>query len=232
MQRSPAKGNAAKPRLGQEGEAPSTERQWTGRFGGGRTVIARSIIRSKRAVATRQGHAVRSMGDNLSREGGKKEAKHVETREGTVEAWKGTGYSKILLGTDGSKCSERAARHAVYLAESLGAKLFALNAVNVDRAFRTTGIHFSEALEELERAGRAALGSVKEIAEARGIKCEEMMVRGRPHKAIINASEEVEADLIIVGSVGMSSVERVLLGSESEKVLHHSRRPVLLVRDP
>ena len=54
---------------------------------------------------------------------------------------------------------------------------------------------------------------------------------GRPHYAIIAVSEEIEANLVVVGSTGMRSVERVLIGSESEKVLHYCKRPVLLIRD-
>lgn len=70
------------------------------------------------------------------------------------------------------------------------------------------------------------------MAEEKGLKCQKILVRGRPDEAIIEASDEVEADLIIVGSAGMSRVERVILGSEPEKVLHRSRRPVLSVRTP
>jgi nucleotide-binding universal stress UspA family protein len=140
-------------------------------------------------------------------------------------------YSRILLGTDGSACSLRAARHAVYLAKSLGAELFALNAVDVANAFHV-GIHFGDATAELERLGREALRVVGEIAAQKGVRCEEMLVRGHPHAAIILAAEEVGADLVIVGSTGSTSVERVLLGSEAAKVLHYAKTPVLVVRDP
>jgi nucleotide-binding universal stress UspA family protein len=140
-------------------------------------------------------------------------------------------YSSILLGTDGSACSPRAARHPVYLAEGLGAGLFALSAVDVANAFHV-GIHFGEAVAELERSGKEALRAVAEIAAEKGVRCEEMLVRGRPHAAIIRAAEEVGADLVIVGSTGATSVERVLLGSESAKVLHYAKTPVLVVRDP
>jgi nucleotide-binding universal stress UspA family protein len=50
-------------------------------------------------------------------------------------------YQRILVATDGSECSVRAAAHAVYLAEALGARLYALYSVNVHRAFHM-GIHF------------------------------------------------------------------------------------------
>jgi nucleotide-binding universal stress UspA family protein len=148
----------------------------------------------------------------------------------TVADQEATKYSKILVGIDGSACSLHAARHAVYLAAELGAELFALNAINVERAFHA-GIHFGEAVAELEGLGKKALRDVKDIAAEKGVRCEEMPVRGRPHKALIEASEDVGVDLIIVGSTGMTSVERVLLGSESEKVVHYAKCPVLVVRE-
>lgn len=97
-------------------------------------------------------------------------------------------YRRILVGTDGSACSVRAASHAVYLARELGARLYALNSVNVERAFRA-GIHFAGAVRELERAGRDATATVKAMAEASGVECEEILSSGNPHKAIIEASD-------------------------------------------
>lgn len=162
----------------------------------------------------------------------------METGEDTVstapEIQQGSelvGYSKILVATDGSACSALAGRHAIYLAEKLGAELFVLYAVDVARAFHL-GIHYGEAVVELERFGKEATVRVREMAEKSGVRCEERVVSGRPHDAIIKASEEIGADLVVVGSTGMTSVERVLIGSESEKVLRYSKRPVLLVRDP
>lgn len=140
-------------------------------------------------------------------------------------------YRRILVGTDGSACSERAARHAVYLAGELGARLYALSSVNVSRAF-SAGIHFAEAVTELKGTAREATATVKAMAEAAGVECEEILTTGKPHRAILEASEEVDADLIVVGSTGMTSLERALIGSESESLMRLSRRPVLLVREP
>jgi nucleotide-binding universal stress UspA family protein len=106
-----------------------------------------------------------------------------------------------------------------------------LYAVDVARAFRL-GVHFGEAVAKLERFGEHAAARIREMAEKSGVRCEERVMSGRPHEAIIAASEEIEADLVVVGSTGgMTSVRRVLIGSESEKVLHYCKRPVLLVRD-
>lgn len=140
-------------------------------------------------------------------------------------------YRRILVGTDGSACSARAASHAIYLAQNLGAKLYVLYAVNVERAFHA-GIHFGEAVAELEEFGKNAVGAVMAEAAEKGVECVEILLRGRPHRAIIEVSDEIGADLVIVGSTGMTALERTLLGSESERVLRHCKRPVLLVHEP
>lgn len=139
-------------------------------------------------------------------------------------------YRRILVGTDGSDCSARAAAHAVYLARELGARLYAVNAVNVERAF-SAGIHFGEAVAELEQAGKEAIAAVKVMAGAAGVECEEILASGKPHRAIIQLSDEVDADLVVVGSTGMTSLERALIGSESESLMRYSKRPVLLVHE-
>jgi nucleotide-binding universal stress UspA family protein len=153
----------------------------------------------------------------------------TETR-GPAEAPR---YSRIVVGTDGSACSTKAVRHAAELAGRLGAELLALYAVDVANAFHV-GIHFGEAVAELERFGEKALRSAEEIASDQGIppeRFEKRLVRGRPHAAIIQAAEEVGASLVVVGSKGMTSVERALLGSESTKVVHYAKCPVLVVHD-
>lgn len=139
-------------------------------------------------------------------------------------------YERILVATDGSECSVRAAAHAVYLAEAVGARLHALYSVDRERAFHM-GIHFGEAVADLRESGREAVAAVRKMAEERGLQCEEILTEGAAHKSIILASDEIEADLIVLGSTGMTSLERALIGSQSQKVLLYSERPVLLVRE-
>lgn len=83
-------------------------------------------------------------------------------------------------------------------------------------------------LSELERDGEEAIASVKDMA---GVECEEILTSGRPHRAIIRVSDEVGADLIVVGSTGMTSLERAVIGSESESLMRLSKRPVLIVHE-
>lgn len=138
-------------------------------------------------------------------------------------------YRKILVGTDGSACSLRAGKHAVYLAGRLGAELIALNVVNVNWAYHA-GVHYGEAVAELEKNGRAATGAIEELASKDSVRCERRVIKGhKPHQAIVEVAEREGADCIVVGSTGVGAFERVMLGNESEKVVRFSKCPVLLV---
>lgn len=138
-------------------------------------------------------------------------------------------YSKILVPTDGSAYSYKASGHAVYLARELGATVYALYVVNDNMAFHA-GIHYSEGLTELEKAGFLATDKIRELCDGAGVKCEQSVIRGRPADVILRMAEEHGISCIVMGSIGMSSLERILIGSVSEKVLHQAKCPVLLVR--
>ncbi|CAJ35313.1 universal stress protein [Methanocella arvoryzae] len=138
-------------------------------------------------------------------------------------------YTKLLVPTDGSDYSCKAAEHAAYLARSLGAKIYILNVVNVDLAFRS-GIHYAEGMTELRQAGNEATGRIRQICEKYGVECEEFILKGQPADTIVRVSREICASCIVIGSIGTSAIERVLIGSTSEKVMRHAPCPVLLVR--
>ncbi|MCD1294957.1 universal stress protein [Methanocella sp. CWC-04] len=138
-------------------------------------------------------------------------------------------YNKILVPTDGSDYSFHAGEHAVYLAKNLGAKVYVLNVVNVDLAFHT-GIHYAEGVTELEAEGKKATDKIRALCADNGVECEEIIIKGQPSDSIISFSEEIKADCIVIGSIGMSALERVLVGSVSEKVMRHAKCPVLMVR--
>ena len=138
-------------------------------------------------------------------------------------------YSTILVPTDGSNCSLQAAGHAVYLAMKLGARVYALNVVNTPLAFHA-GIHYAESKAEMEVAGQEAVSKIKKLCQENNIECEEMIVEGQPKDAILDVAESIRADCIVIGSVGMSALERVLIGSVSDHTLKNAKCPVLMVR--
>ena len=69
-----------------------------------------------------------------------------------------------------------------------------------------------------------------EIAKARGVKAETMLVRGHPARAILDAAKAKGTDLIVVGSRGLGGVKGLLLGSVSNAVVQNSKVPVMVVK--
>lgn len=138
-------------------------------------------------------------------------------------------YSNILVPTDGSEYSLYAASHAVYLAKECGAKLYALNVINADLAFHA-GIHYAESKAEMETVGKEAVYKIKALCDEHGVECEGMIVEGGPRETIVDVACKVNAGCIVMGSIGMSAIERVLLGSVSDGVIRHAKCPVLIVR--
>jgi len=142
----------------------------------------------------------------------------------------GVKYQKILVTTDGSDYSYTAGEHAVYLAKNLGAEILVINVVNVDQAFHS-GIHYAESVAMLEQAGNAAVSRIETLCQENAVACRGLTLRGDPRSVILAFASEEKVDCIVMGSIGMSALERVLVGSVSEKVLRHAKCPVLLVRN-
>lgn len=133
------------------------------------------------------------------------------------------------MPTDGSDYSFYAAEHAAYLAKTTGAKLYVLNVINAPLAFHA-GIHYAESKAEMETQGKDAVQKVKALCDENGVECEEMIVQGEPKDIIVEVACMVKADCIVIGSLGMSALERVLIGSVSDSVLRNAPCPVLMVR--
>lgn len=134
----------------------------------------------------------------------------------------------VLVATDGSEASLRAGEYAARLAGSLGAKLFVLYVIEGYLAFHSAAL-YGEFVEQLSQEGREATGEVRALAEKAGVECEELIILGRPDRAITAVAEEIEADPIVLGSEGKSKMEHTLIGSVSEEVLRHANRTVLVV---
>ncbi|HEY3273195.1 MAG TPA: universal stress protein [Methanocella sp.] len=139
-------------------------------------------------------------------------------------------YSKIMVPTDGSNTAFLAGKHAVYLAKTLGASVLVLNVVESDLAFHA-GLRYAEEVGQLEKSGVEATARIKALCDEAGVPAREILVKGSPAPGILEVAGDEQADLIVMGTVGMSAVERVLLGSVSEKVSRHAACPVLLVRE-
>ena len=144
-------------------------------------------------------------------------------------------YKHILVATDGSELSEAAIRHAVGLAGALGAKITALTVI---KPWHTVAagelmIAFPEAeyRKGAEIAARKYVGYAEDVAKEKGVACEtKWLEHEHPWEAIIATAEEKGCDLIVMASHGRKGLSALFLGSETNKVLTHSKLPVLVCR--
>jgi nucleotide-binding universal stress UspA family protein len=133
----------------------------------------------------------------------------------------------LVLATDGSENTAQATRAAVDIARRRGSKI---HLVHVWHDVHTSYAH-AFVKGELRRQGRETLGEeVKRIQEKGGTVTRSHLREGRTFEEAVRVSEETAADLLIVGSRGHSGLRRMLLGSNSEDIVHHAHRPVLVVR--
>ncbi len=140
-------------------------------------------------------------------------------------------YQKILIATDGSEYTKNAVEHGVDLAKNLGAKLYAIYVVDT-AAFASIPMDaaWESMYELLKQEGDEATKYVEEKAQAEGLEVERLTVEGHPAEEIIKHADKNSVDLIIMGTLGKSGLDRFLLGSVAEKVVRTSKIPVLVVR--
>ena len=143
-------------------------------------------------------------------------------------------FTSILIPTDGSEKAVIAASKAVELAKEQGAKL---TAVVVIDPFPYIGLGEASAfglqayLSEAQAMAIQSLDGVRAMAEAAGVPfMAETIERSAVFEGILDAATEQGCDLIVMGSHGRSGVKALILGSETQKVLTHSRIPVLVIK--
>jgi nucleotide-binding universal stress UspA family protein len=143
-------------------------------------------------------------------------------------------FNRILVPTDGSDITKKAVDTAISLAKSVNAKLYTLS---VKEPFPYSAISEmqptppQEFFDAQERIASARVKEVRETAERMGLQCEGHTVEAlHPWEAVIDHARRHECDLIVMASHGRRGVTALLLGSETQKVLTHSKVPVLVVR--
>lgn len=140
-------------------------------------------------------------------------------------------FKKIVIATDGSENSENAVKYAIEIARISEAGLSAVYVVDTG-AFASIPVDMAmgNMYEVLKTEGDNAIKQVEDQALAAGIEIEGFNVEGHPAEEIIKLSENQAADLIVMGTLGKSGLDRFLLGSVAEKVSRNSLIPVMVVR--
>jgi nucleotide-binding universal stress UspA family protein len=140
--------------------------------------------------------------------------------------------SKILVPVDGSENSFRALEQAIFLATKIQeAKITALYVIEDPPSLYIYSPKIMEKVRaDYESAYTKILEKSKEMANKSGINIHTVLVEGDPASKIIGYSEMEKIDIIIIGSRGMGKFKELILGSVSNKVLHHAKCSVMLVR--
>jgi nucleotide-binding universal stress UspA family protein len=132
---------------------------------------------------------------------------------------------RILLSTDGSQDAVRATEAASDLAKRSGAELHVVHVWHDVRGFAHDFVK-----KELRRQGQEILDEQLERIRASGGEVTKAYLRrGRTSNEVITLSKEIDADLLVVGSRGLGTVRRILMGSQSEEIVHHAQVPVLVL---
>lgn len=144
-------------------------------------------------------------------------------------------FKHILLPTDGSEVSTRAVEQGIALAKACHASVYALHVVLPfeSLAYITQLLPESESSYTAEsvRWAERYLGEVREKARQADVPCDSDYVFDKhPCDAILRVAKERGCDLIVLGSHGWRGITKLLLGSETQKVLVRSELPVLVCR--
>lgn len=139
-------------------------------------------------------------------------------------------YRNIVIATDGSENTRRAVSHGIEIAKLSGATVYALYVVNTSSIISDSWTIGKESIYQIIRSeGEKAVSEVKKIGDKSGVKVKEVVLDGYPGSEIIDFAENNDIDLIVMGTLGKTGLDRLLIGSVAEKVVRGSKVPVMVV---
>jgi len=146
-------------------------------------------------------------------------------------------YSNLLVPTDGSKLSDKAVAQAIALAKAIGAKITAFHAsADYPTPLYAEGVSVQviskrDYEKQVKAEAQKALDRVATKAAAAGVACTTMnAIAAAPWEGILACAKKARCDAIVMASHGRKGITGLILGSETTKVLTHSKLPVLVVR--
>jgi len=139
-------------------------------------------------------------------------------------------YKRIILPIDGSKMAKKAEDNALEIAKILDLPIKAIYVVDMNIYSDTISNDQTSTYWEniLRNEGLTLLKEIKKKGETKEVHVTTEILTGHPSEQIIK--EAGKNDLIIMGSKGKSAFDRILLGSITENVLHHSNASVMIIR--
>jgi nucleotide-binding universal stress UspA family protein len=140
------------------------------------------------------------------------------------------GYDDVLIPTDGSEAAGVAVDHALAVAERTGARVHAVNVVDVSDL--SSGPDYTlptELLEQFRDRGERVTEEIAAAAEDRGLDTVTDVREGFPARDLLDYVGEHGIELIAMGTAGRTGMSRFLLGSTAERIIRHAESPVLAI---
>ncbi len=136
---------------------------------------------------------------------------------------------KILIAVDGSEHSKRAVEYAIELLKMLQADIIL---IHCHRTYPTLlgEPYLQQAINKINQEAETLVKPFRELFQKANIAITERIMEGRAGEVIVAVADTEKADLIIMGSRGLSDLEGLIVGSVTHRVLHAASCPVLVVR--
>lgn len=138
-------------------------------------------------------------------------------------------YQHILLAADGSENSLRAAKEAVKIAKGSAQTTVTIIFV-IDMVKVKTEVLHANSNESLYMERRRKLEAIEQLLKEQQISYQVEMVHGDPGPEIIKYANSQKVDLVIIGSRGLNSLQEMVLGSVSHKVMKRVQCPAMIVK--
>ena len=140
-------------------------------------------------------------------------------------------FTNILVPVDGSDNSYRALDAAFLFSEKLGSNITVIHVMEqVPITHIGSEKQINEFLEAYKKENQEILSKCSEIAAQKGLTINTYLLEGNPASAILDFSKKEKFDLLIMGRRGLGKFKELILGSISNKIVHHSQSAVLLIR--
>lgn len=140
-------------------------------------------------------------------------------------------FERILVPTDGSEFTKEAVKTAMELAKCSGGRITALYVID-QTLFMNVPVDsaIASVYTVLKKEGQDAVDFVRKTGEDMNVDVDIKVMDGGPVRTILEVSKDY--DVIVMGTLGRTGVSKLLMGSVAEKVVRHSKKPVLVVRSP
>ena len=144
-------------------------------------------------------------------------------------------YKKILCAIDLKRKADKAFEHAVKLAHQFHSEIILLN---VNDSFQTkeemvmsrvSVDKINQKYKEIATQSKTDLDNLKENLETDNIEISTLLRKGKAGSTIIEVSNEISADLIVLGANGKDSLSDYFLGTTASYVVEHSKVPTLTI---